>query len=115
MTPTHFSLRGDQYKYTTYYGLWDTDELFDIKADPNEQNNLIHDPKFAGQRDEMQSRLYKMMNELGGMNIPMNAPRGRQQNKRLRGRGVHDRSGEQAADFPEAMIVEEPLRTILKD
>ena len=46
-TPTHFSLRGDQYKYTTYYGLWDTDELFDIKADPMEQNNLIHNPDFA--------------------------------------------------------------------
>ncbi len=41
-TPTHFSLRGEQYKYTTYYGLWDTDELFDIQADPKEQNNLIH-------------------------------------------------------------------------
>ncbi len=115
MTPTHFSLRGNQYKYTTYYGLWDTDELFDIKADPMEQNNLIHNPKFARQRAEMQSRLYEMMEELGGMNIPMNAPRGRQQNKRLRSRGVQGRSGEKAADFPEAMIVEEPLRTILKD
>ena len=38
-TPTHFSLRGDQYKYTTYYGLWDTDELFDIqgRSDGTEQ------------------------------------------------------------------------------
>ncbi|WP_166831727.1 sulfatase family protein [Thalassoroseus pseudoceratinae] len=115
MTPTHFSLRGDRYKYITYYGLWDTDELFDIKADPHEQNNLIHDPKFADQRDKMQSRLYQMMEELGGMHIPMNAPRGRQHNKRLRSRGVHDRSGEKAADFPEAMIVEEALRTILND
>ena len=30
-TPTHFSLRGDRYKYTTYYGVWDSDELFDIQ------------------------------------------------------------------------------------
>ena len=45
-TPTHFSLRGDQYKYITYYGLWDTDELFDIRNDPEERNNLIHDPAF---------------------------------------------------------------------
>ena len=112
-TPTHFSLRGDQYKYTTYYGLWDTDELFDIQADPMEQNNLIHDSEFAQKKTEMQSRLYEMMEQLGGMHIPLNAPRGRQQNKRLRstGSGGH---GEQATDFPEAMIVDEPLRQILK-
>lgn len=109
MTPTHFSLRGDQFKYTTYYGVWDTDELFDIQDDPTEQNNLIHDPAFAQVRDDMQTRLYEMMDELGGMAIPMNPPRGRQQNKRLR-----DRGGEQAADFPEAMVVDEPLRKELK-
>lgn len=107
-TPTHFSLRGDQYKYTTYYGLWDTDELFDIRADPTEQNNLIHDPAFEETKTHMQNRLYAMMEELGGMQIPINPPRGRQQNKRLR-----SRDGENAADFPEAFLVDEPLRKIL--
>ncbi|MEM6776491.1 MAG: sulfatase [Planctomycetota bacterium] len=106
-TPTHFSLRGDQFKYTTYYGLWDTDELFDIQADPMEQNNLIHDPAYASQKRQMQNRLYEMMDELGGMQIPLNPPRGRQQNKRLRSRG-----GVRAADFPEAFIVDDPLRVI---
>ena len=113
-TPTHFSLRGNQYKYTTYYGLWDTDELFDLQADPHEQNNLAHQSAYSGVRREMQGRLYAMMDELGGMNIPMNPPRGNQQNKRLRSQGVHGRSGEQAADFPEAMMVEEPLRKVLR-
>lgn len=111
-TPTHFSLRGDRYKYTTYYGLWDTDELFDIQADPMEQHNLIHDPAFAAKKSEMQNRLYTMMDELGGMNIPLNPPRGNQQNKRLRSRGIDGRGGERAADFPEAMIVDEPLRKL---
>ena len=101
-TPTHFSLRGDQYKYTTYYGLWDTDELFDMQADPMEQNNLIHDPEFESVTRQMQEKLYEMMAELGGMEIPMNPPRGRQQNKRLRERG-----GSRGADFPEAFIVDE--------
>ncbi len=114
MTPTHFSLRGDEYKYTTYYGLWDTDELFDILKDPQEQNNLAHDPNFATTKNEIQDRLYAMMDDLGGMDIPMNPPRGNQQNKRLRGNAYFNRSGEQAADFPEAMVVEEPLRKILK-
>jgi N-acetylglucosamine-6-sulfatase len=61
----------------------------------------------------MQDRLYAMMEELGGMNTPMNPPRGRQQNKRLRSKGIEGKGGEKAADFPEAMIVDEPLRTIL--
>lgn len=108
-TPTHFSLRGDKYKYTTYYGLWDTDELFDIQADPLEQDNLIHSPDYEKTKRQMQDRLYAMMAELGGMNIPLNPPHGRQQNKRLR-----DRGGVKAADFPEAFIVEEPLRKELK-
>jgi N-acetylglucosamine-6-sulfatase len=108
-TPTHFSVRGNQYKYTTYYGLWDTDELFDIQADPQEQNNLIYKPAYAQTKQQMQNRLYTMMAELGGMNIPLNPPRGRQQNKRLRNRG-----GVQAADFPAALIVDEPLRKELK-
>jgi N-acetylglucosamine-6-sulfatase len=108
-TPTHFSLRGDQYKYTTYYGLWDTDELFDIQADPMEQNNLIYKPIYEKTKQQMQDRLYTMMAELGGMNIPLNPPRGRQQNKRLRNRG-----GVKAADFPKALIVDEPLREELK-
>ncbi|GAB5402744.1 MAG: sulfatase [Aureliella sp.] len=108
-TPTHFCLRGDQYKYTTYYGLWDSDELFDIQADPDEQNNLIYDPKFQQIAKDMQNRLYAMMDDLGGMEIPINPPRGRQQNKRLR-----DRGGVKAADFPEAFVVDEPLRKELK-
>ncbi|SVE63937.1 uncharacterized protein METZ01_LOCUS516791, partial [marine metagenome] len=101
-TPTHFSLRGDQYKYITYYGLWDTDELFDIKADPMEEKNLIHDPQFAEQKTAMQNRLYNMMEELGGLEIPMNRPRGRQRNLRLR-----PRDGVKAADFPGAIIADE--------
>ncbi|MEL7500259.1 MAG: sulfatase [Planctomycetota bacterium] len=108
-TPTHFSLRGNRFKYTTYYGLWDTDELFDLKADPDEQKNLIHQPEYQQTKQQMQDRLYAMMDELGGMAIPINPPRGRQQNKRLR-----DRDGVNAADFPEAMVVDEPLRKELR-
>lgn len=103
-TPTMFSLRSDQYKYTTYYGLWDTDEFFDIQSDPMEQNNLIHDPAYAERAQEMENRLYKMMAEMGGMDIPMNQPRGGSANKRLGSRG-----GDHAADFPKAMVVDEPI------
>jgi N-acetylglucosamine-6-sulfatase len=101
-SPTVFSLRGDKFKYNTYYGLWDTDEFFDIEKDPKEQNNLIHDPKFAKKAKEMEDRLYTMMEDLGGMEIPMNPPAGRSQSIRLRSRG-----GDNAGNFPGALVVEE--------
>ncbi len=47
-TPTQFALRGDRFKYITYYGLWDTDELYDLQADPGETRNLLHDPEHSG-------------------------------------------------------------------
>lgn len=103
-TPTQFALRGDRFKYITYYGLWDTDELYDLQADPGETKNLLHDPAYAKTGKEMETSLYEMMAELGGMEIPLNAPRGSSQNKRLRQRG-----GKKAADFPEPMVLDEPV------
>jgi len=53
----------------------------------------------------MQNQLYTMMEELGGMDIPLNRPKGQRKTERLRSRG-----GEKAADFPESFLVDEPLR-----
>ena len=52
----------------------------------------------------MENRLYAMLGEAGGMDIPMNQPRGNSQNKRWETHG-----GNQAADFPESLVVEEPI------
>jgi N-acetylglucosamine-6-sulfatase len=103
-SPTVFSLRGNRYKYITYYGLWDADELYDLANDPNESKNLLYDPQFKSVGAEMETRLYEMMGELGGMDIPLNAPLGNLSNKRLKSRG-----GEKAADFPRALVVDEPV------
>lgn len=103
-SPTVFSLRGDRYKYITYYGLWDADELYDLESDPGESKNLIYDGKHTEIAKEMEGRLYEMMEELGGMEIPLNAPHGSSQNKRLSGRG-----GAKSVDFPKALVVDEPL------
>jgi N-acetylglucosamine-6-sulfatase len=105
-TPTIFSLRGDRYKYITYYGLWDADELFDLQSDPQESKNLLYDPQFKTIAGDMEKKLYAMMAELGGMEIPLNAPMGGSSNKRLKSRG-----GEKAADFPGAMVIEKPLNS----
>lgn len=103
-SPTQFALRGDQYKYITYYGLWDTDELYDLRADPGETKNLIHDPKYRDIAKQLETRLYGMLSEKGGMDIPMNQPQGSSQNKRWA-----DRGGNAASPFPKAFVVDEPL------
>jgi N-acetylglucosamine-6-sulfatase len=46
-TPTTFALRTPNAKYITYYGLWDSDEFFDLAADPDESKNLIHPARAA--------------------------------------------------------------------
>lgn len=101
-SPTVFALRGDRYKYITYYGLWDTDELYDIQADPNETRNLIADPKLRDVVRKMESQLYAYMQDADAMEIPLNAPSGGSNNKRLRSRGA-------AGDFPDRFYVDDPI------
>ena len=103
-SPTVFAIRNDRYKYVNYYGLWDVDELYDLQTDPDETTNLLYDGKHQQTAKEMENRLYSMMAELGGMEIPLNAPFGGSANKRLRTRG-----GDKAADFPKAFVVDKPL------
>lgn len=102
-TPTQFALRGERFKYITYYGLWDVDELYDLQADPKESKNLIADPSYQDVSKKMEVQLYAMLSDEGGLDIPMNPPSGGSQNKRWRERG-----GQEAADFPEALILEKP-------
>ena len=98
------ALRNDRYKFITYYGLWDLDELYDLQADPGETKNLFHDPAHRATAKRMETQLYARMEELGGMDIPLNAPKGGINDKRLRSRG-----GQKGADFPAPLIVEKPL------
>ena len=104
-SPTQFALRSDEYKYITYYGLWDVDELYDLKNDPGEKQNLITDPKYASTAKKMENQLYKMLGEEGGMDIPMNHPAGGSQNKRW-----EEKDGNHAADFPATLVVEKPIK-----
>ena len=103
-SPTVFALRGDKYKYITYYGLWDTDELYDLKNDPDESINLIADEKYKNIVSTMEDKLYAMLSEEGGMDIPMNKPSGWSQNIRYR-----KRDGDKAADFPAHFVVDKPI------
>ena len=57
---------------------------------------MIHPPALEKVKVDIQTRKYEMMADFGGMEIPMNPPRGQSQNERLR-----NMDGEYAADFPE--------------
>lgn len=87
------ALRGDRYKYIHDYGLWDTDELYDLQADPLETRNLIRDPAHRETVSRLNGQLFETLAATGGLYIPLAPDRGGSQNLRRRG-------GSKAADFP---------------
>jgi N-acetylglucosamine-6-sulfatase len=70
-TPTTFALRGDRYKYIYYHGIWDSNELYDLQADPAERNNLIDVPALRGVADDMRNRLFDQLEAGGAMQVPI--------------------------------------------
>lgn len=71
-TPTMFGVRTDQYKYIFNYGVWDTNELYDLKADPAEVNNLIRSPQHQEIAKNMRDQVFDWLESSGGMQIPLN-------------------------------------------
>jgi N-acetylglucosamine-6-sulfatase len=92
-TPAMHALRGSRYKYIRYYGVWDTDELYDLQNDPLETRNLIQDPSHRDSVTRLNAELFKTLRETGGMYIPLAPDGGNPQNLRRR-------DGSRAADFP---------------
>jgi N-acetylglucosamine-6-sulfatase len=101
--PTVFALRTDRYKYINTYGLWDADELYDLENDPGETMNLRYTDGYEDIVADLHQRLYAMMDELGGMEIPLNPPSTRGNYLRHGPRG-----GQEAADFPEPLVERNP-------
>jgi N-acetylglucosamine-6-sulfatase len=97
-TPTMHALRTDRYKYVHYYGIWDIDELYDLQEDPIESNNLINNPERKQTVQQLNKRLFDIMESGGAMQIPLFRDSGGQNNKR-------DATKGKAADFPEDLKV----------
>ena len=70
-TPTTFALRGEQYKFIYYHGVWDTEELYDLTTDPKEQHNLVHVPALQETVNAMRTRLFDRLSEDDAMRVPM--------------------------------------------
>jgi arylsulfatase A-like enzyme len=84
-TPTIFAVRGDRYKYIFNYGTWDINELYDLKEDPNEMNNLIRDPALVKVGLELRELLFKWLDETDGLQIPLKQQRGRRNDNLYKG------------------------------
>jgi len=81
-TPTVLGLRTDQHSYMHYHGIWDLDELYDIRKDPDQRNNLlagvrlttqggrldnrIQDPELKQLVAGLQGRMKRILSETGG-------------------------------------------------
>ena len=67
-TPTTFAIRTDRFKYIQYHGVWDTEELFDLQADPGEAVNLIEDPEYLAVKVRLREALYASLTDQNGVN-----------------------------------------------
>jgi len=97
MTPTIHAIRTDRYKYIRPYGVWDSEELYDLSSDPHEIVNLVRDPTHQKPAQELKQRMFVLLQDTGGMTIPLFADRDGQSNRRLQ-------SGTPQAPFPAHLI-----------
>jgi len=97
-TPTMHAIRNDQYKYIHYYGIWDTDELYDIQADPLETKNLIREPKYLPTVKALNKELFEALKDTKGMYIPLANDVGLGQSN------LRNKDGAPEAKFPEYII-----------
>jgi N-acetylglucosamine-6-sulfatase len=101
-TPTMHAIRTDRWKYIHYFGIWDTDELYDVQNDPLERTNLIESPEHQQTVEQLNRRMFQMLEETGGMYIPLYPDRGRSQNLRLDSEG-------HGHDFPDWFYRKDPV------
>ena len=84
-TPTMFGVRTDRYKYIYNHGVWDANELYDLKADPLEVNNLIRSPDHQAMAKEMKSQVFDWLEQTGGLQIPLHPIRQKRTDHRYKG------------------------------
>jgi arylsulfatase A-like enzyme len=65
-TPTVHAIRTSEYKFIRYHGIWDLNELYNIKNDPWEMNNLIRDPEYTQEAKSLREALFNWINDTNG-------------------------------------------------
>ncbi|AOH85238.1 acetylglucosamine-6-sulfatase [Sphingomonas panacis] len=100
MTPGTFAIRRGPLKYIQYYGVYDTDELYDVTKDPDEMHNLVNDPEYLADKIALRQAMYEQLADRSGHHvIPYT--------QRLSiGSVRRNRDGTGAAPFPQDWLVE---------
>jgi arylsulfatase A-like enzyme len=75
-TPTVFAVRTRQYKFIRYHGIWDSNELYDLTADPMEMNNLIRSAQHQAIAKKLDEALFDWLEHTDGMNMPIRRDEG---------------------------------------
>lgn len=70
-TPTTFGIREGDYKFIFYPGIWDINEFFDLKNDPEEKKNLIRNEAYQPIIKKMRADMWDWLEQTGGMQIPL--------------------------------------------
>jgi hypothetical protein len=53
-----------------YHGIFDLNELYNLKEDPHEMVNLIDDASAFEVRQDMHKRLLELLNQYGATRVP---------------------------------------------
>ena len=64
-------VRTERYKFIRYHGVWDTNEFYDLEADPYEMKNLIAEPEYQAIIKQLNHELYDWLESTDGMSIPL--------------------------------------------
>lgn len=108
-TPTTFAIARDRVKYIQYHGVWDLEELYDLKTDPDEMRNLINDPAWLETKITLRQALFDQLGNSKGEHV---VPYTRKTSSGLVDRNIN---GSRAADFPADWYVEPNLPTKMND
>ena len=62
------------FKYIYYHGVWDKNELYDLKNDPMEMHNLINIPEYRPVVLRLEKQLFDMLEENEATNVRFRRP-----------------------------------------
>jgi N-acetylglucosamine-6-sulfatase len=76
-TPTIHALVTGRYKFIRYQGIWDLDEFYDLKTDPQETTNLIRDEGYQDLIGNCRNLLFEHLSGLKAGSMPLVPDRGK--------------------------------------